>query len=46
MLKSAARKTYMKMSAASLKQAIASDYSVSWRLFDFFSNHFSVSTAV
>jgi len=45
MLKNAARKTYMKMSAASLKQAIASDYSVSWRLFDFFSNHFSVSTA-
>jgi uncharacterized protein (DUF1800 family) len=45
MIKSAARKTYMKMSAASLKQAITSKHSVSWRLFDFFSNHFSVSTS-
>lgn len=45
MIKSAARKTYMKMSAASLKQAITSRHSVSWRLLDFFSNHFSVSTS-
>ena len=45
MIKSAARKTYMKMSAASLKQAITSKHSVSWRLLDFFSNHFSVSTS-
>jgi len=44
MMKGAARKTYIKMSAASLKQAITSEHSVSWRLLDFFSNHFSVST--
>lgn len=31
------------MSADTLKQAIASSNSVSWRLLDFFSNHFSVS---
>ena len=31
------------MSADTLKQAIASSNSVSWRLLDFFSNHFSVT---
>jgi len=45
MIKQAARKTYIKMSSAALKQAISSDHSVSWRLLDFFSNHFSVSTS-
>ncbi|MEW6995992.1 DUF1800 family protein [Colwelliaceae bacterium MEBiC 14330] len=44
MLKNAARKAYVKMSSATLKQAIDSEHSVSWRLLDFFSNHFSVST--
>ena len=29
----------------SLRQAVASDNSISWRLLDFFSNHFSVSDA-
>ena len=45
MIKNSARKTYVKMSAASLKLAITSEHSVSWRLLDFFSNHFSVSTS-
>lgn len=45
MVKNGARKTYVKMSAESLKQVISSEYSVSWRLLDFFSNHFSVSTS-
>ncbi|MFQ3313114.1 MAG: hypothetical protein ACI8SC_002318 [Colwellia sp.] len=44
MLKDSIHKNYVKMSADSLKQAITSEYSVSWRLLDFFSNHFSVST--
>jgi len=44
-IKNGARKMYVQMSAASLKQAIISDHSVSWRLLDFFSNHFSVSTS-
>jgi len=45
MIKQAARKTHVKMNAAFLKQAIASEHSVSWRLLDFFSNHFSVSSS-
>jgi len=45
MIKQAARKTHVKMSAAFIKQAITSEHSVSWRLLDFFSNHFSVSTS-
>ncbi len=38
-----ARSTLRSMSADSLKQAINSSHSVSWRLLDFFSNHFSVT---
>ncbi len=38
-----ARKALRDMSANSLQQAINSDHSVSWRLLDFFSNHFSVT---
>lgn len=41
--KEQARKTVRQLSLASLKQAIKSPHSVSWRLLDFFSNHFSVS---
>ncbi len=45
MVKHAARKAYIKMSSSTLKHAINSEHSVSWRLLDFFSNHFSVSTS-
>jgi len=45
LIKNSARKMYVKMSTDSLKEAITSDHSVSWRLLDFFSNHFSVSTS-
>ena len=44
MMNNAARRTYVKMSSIALKQAINSEHSVSWRLLDFFSNHFSVSS--
>jgi len=44
-IKNAARRVYIKMSAGTLKEAISSEHSVSWRLLDFFSNHFSVSTS-
>ncbi len=44
MRNNAARRTYVKMSSIALKQAINSEHSVSWRLLDFFSNHFSVSS--
>jgi len=44
-VKNTVRQTYITMTADSLKQIIVSEYSVSWRLLDFFSNHFSVSTA-
>ena len=37
------RTTLTSMSADTLNQAISSSNSVSWRLLDFFSNHFSVS---
>jgi uncharacterized protein (DUF1800 family) len=42
-LKNAARRTHINMSTMTIKQAINSKHSVSWRLLDFFSNHFSVS---
>jgi len=45
MNKHAARKMHVKMSAGFLKHAIAAEHSVSWRLLDFFSNHFSVSSS-
>lgn len=38
-----ARKALLTMSSDTMKQAINSTHSVSWRLLDFFSNHFSVS---
>ena len=37
------RNTLRDLSADTLNQAITSSHSVSWRLLDFFSNHFSVS---
>jgi len=37
------RDTYRKLSAESLKRSINSEYSLQWRLLDFFSNHFSVT---
>jgi len=37
------RKTLIALSADGIRQAIHSDNSISWRLLDFFSNHFSVS---
>lgn len=43
MLKNSARNTLRSMSVDTLNQAIHSSHSVSWRLLDFFSNHFSVS---
>jgi uncharacterized protein (DUF1800 family) len=43
MLNNYARNALLSMSADTLNQAIHSSHSVSWRLFDFFSNHFSVS---
>ncbi|TYK65538.1 DUF1800 domain-containing protein [Colwellia echini] len=42
-LKSMARKNMRAMSANTIKQAISSSNSVSWRLLDLFSNHFSVT---
>lgn len=36
--------TYIDFVSDGLQQAIVSEHSVSWRLLDFFSNHFSVST--
>lgn len=39
-----AREIFNVLTTDVLKQAIISSNSVSWRLFDFFSNHFSVST--
>ena len=43
MLNNYARQTLRSMSVDTLSQAIHSSHSVSWRLLDFFSNHFSVS---
>lgn len=43
MTKNSARNTLRNMSVDTLNQAIHSSHSVSWRLLDFFSNHFSVS---
>lgn len=43
MKKMDARNALRSMSADTLKQAVNSTHSVSWRLLDFFSNHFSVS---
>jgi uncharacterized protein (DUF1800 family) len=43
MTKNSARNTLHRMSGDTLIQAIHSSHSVSWRLLDFFSNHFSVS---
>ncbi len=43
MLKNYARQTLRSLSVDTLEQAIHSSHSVSWRLLDFFSNHFSVS---
>ncbi len=43
MAKNYARKALQDMSIDSLTRSITSSHSVSWRLFDFFSNHFSVS---
>ena len=43
MTRNMARITLRRMSADTLKKAINSSNSVSWRLLDFFSNHFSVS---
>ncbi|MFT6780079.1 MAG: hypothetical protein ACJAV1_004028 [Paraglaciecola sp.] len=43
MLKNSARHTLRSLSVDTLNQAIHSSHSVSWRLLDFFSNHFSVS---
>jgi uncharacterized protein (DUF1800 family) len=44
MNKDFARTALKEMSIDTLKEAIHSSHSVSWRLLDFFSNHFSVST--
>ena len=44
MTKNGPRFALRSMSTDTLQQAIASTNSVSWRLLDFFSNHFSVST--
>jgi uncharacterized protein (DUF1800 family) len=44
MTKNSARNILRNMSVDILNQAIYSSHSVSWRLLDFFSNHFSVST--
>ena len=44
-VKSYGRKALFELSADTLNQAITSPNSVSWRLLDFFSNHFSVSTS-
>ncbi|NQZ90523.1 MAG: DUF1800 domain-containing protein [Colwellia sp.] len=41
--KNFSRQALRNMSVGTLKQAIASSNSVSWRLLDFFSNHFSVT---
>lgn len=43
-VKSMGRKYLRSMSVATLREAASSTYSVSWRLFDFFSNHFSVTS--
>jgi uncharacterized protein (DUF1800 family) len=43
MIKNFSRLALLNMSADTLKQAIVSSNSVSWRLLDFFSNHFSVT---
>ena len=45
MLQYKARNTLINLSNDSLMQTISSSHSVSWRLLDFFSNHFSVSTS-
>lgn len=39
------RQTYLQLSIDTLKHAINSENSLNWRLLDFFSNHFSVSSA-
>ena len=44
-VKNQASNTLLILSVDTLKQAISSSHSVSWRLFDFFSNHFSVSAS-
>ncbi len=43
MTKNYARTVLRELSTDTLKQAIDSSHSISWRLLDFFSNHFSVS---
>lgn len=43
--KNKSRQVMLNMSADAISQAITSPYSVSWRLLDFFSNHFSVSSS-
>ncbi len=43
MPKNPARRFYIEQSAATVLEAINSQTSLSWRLLDFFSNHFSVS---
>jgi len=43
MMKNSARDALRSMSVDTLTQAIHSSHSVSWRLLDFFSNHFSVT---
>ncbi len=44
-LKKVAHTAFRDLCADTINQAISSSHSVSWRLFDFFSNHFSVSTS-
>lgn len=39
------RQTYLQLSIDTLEHAINSEHSLNWRLLDFFSNHFSVSSA-
>ena len=39
------RQTHLQLSIDTLEHAISSEHSLNWRLLDFFSNHFSVSSA-
>lgn len=43
-MKSMGRKYLRSMSVSSVTEAVSSPHSVSWRLLDFFSNHFSVTS--
>ena len=44
-VKQFARQSYLKFSTKAVSKAVNSQHSVSWRLLDFFSNHFSVTAS-